>query len=303
MRAIHMNTYGGPEVLELAEAATPAPGPGEVRVKAAAIGVNPADWKRRAGWFKDMAPLSFPHVLGYDAAGVVDAVGEGVDDLAAGDRVVLLTLMKQGAYAEYVVALSAATAKIPPNLDFGAAAALPTAGLTGVQLIEEHVRPVAGQTVLVTGAVGAVGRFAVYTAKRLGARVVAAVRASQADEARTLGVDDVAVLGGADWAGAPFDAVADTVGGREVAKLCRHVKACGVIATVSTTPIDPTGLPSKPIFIALHPDKEQLGRIAEAVALGDITVPIARRLPMAQAGEAHRLVEAGGVGGKIILEP
>ena len=303
MRAIQMKTYGGPEVLELAEVAVPSPGPGEVRVKAAAIGVNPADWKRRAGWFKARAPLSFPHVLGYDAAGVVDAVGEGVNDLQAGDRVVLITLMKQGAYAEYVLALASDTAKIPPNLDFARAAALPTPGLTGVQLIEEHVRPAAGQTVLITGAVGGVGRFSVYAAKRLGARVVAAVRASQADEARALGADEVTLLGGPEWTGAPFDAVADTVGGPDVAKLCRHVTPGGVIATVSTTPIDPADLPSHPFFVALHADKEQLTRISDAVARGEIIVPIATRLPLAQAGEAHRLVEAGGHGGKVILEP
>jgi NADPH:quinone reductase-like Zn-dependent oxidoreductase len=304
MRAVQMSGYGGPEVLTLGEAPKPEPGPGQVRVKAAAIGVNPADWKWRAGWFKDMIPFSFPHVPGYDVAGVVDAVGEGVVDLAAGDRVVGMTPPQlQGAYAEYVVVAAADTAKIPSSLDFATAAALPTPGLTGVQLVEEMIRPKPGETILVAGAVGGCGRFSLHAAKVLGARVVAGVRASQADEARALGADEVVVIGGPDWTGAPFDAVADTVGGPDVAKLCRHVKPGGIIGTVSTTPIDPTGLPAEPAFFAYHPDRKRLAELAELAAAGHFPVPVARRLPLARAGEAQMLVEKGGQGGKVVLEP
>jgi NADPH:quinone reductase-like Zn-dependent oxidoreductase len=303
MRAVQMSGYGGPEVLQLGERPTPEPGPGEVRVQAMAIGVNPADWKWRSGWFKDMIPFTFPHVPGYDVAGVVDAVGEGVSGLSRGDRVVTMTQPHlQGAYAEYVVAAADATAKIPANLDFPTAAALPTPGLTGVQLIEEMIRPAAGQTVLVTGAVGGVGRFCVHAVKRAGARVVAAVRASQADEARAIGADEVIVLG-QPYAGAPFDAVADTVGGPDVAALCKHVKAGGAIGTVSTTPIDPAGLPSEPAFFAYHADAKRLGELAEVAAKGELPVPVGKRLPLAEAGQAQRLVEAGGTGGKVVLEP
>lgn len=303
MRAILMNDYGGPEVLQLGEAPMPEPAAGEVRVKTAAIGVNPADWKRRSGWFRAVMPLSFPHIPGSDVAGTVDAVGGGVDDLRSGDRIALLMpIMKQGAYAEYVVAPANEVSKIPDALEFASAAALPTPGLTGVQLIEEHIRALPGQTVLVTGAVGAVGRVALYTAQRMGIRVVAAVRARQAAEARALGAEETIVLG-EDWHGAAFDAVADTVGGPDVAKLCRSVKPDGVIATVSTTPIDPAGLPSKPIFVALHSDRDQLARLAQDVARGKLTIPVAKRLPLERAAEAHRLVEAGGQGGKVVIEP
>ena len=304
MRAALMTNYGGPEVLQLGEAPKPEPGPGELRVRTGAVGVNPADWKWRSGWFTALVQFSFPHILGYDVAGVVDALGDGVTDLAVGDRVVSMTSSSaQGAYAEYVVVAAGATAKIPSNLDFATAAALPTPGLTGVQLVEECIRPSADQTVLVTGAVGGVGRFSLHAAKRLGARVVAAVRAGQAAEARALGADEVFALGEGDWSGPLFDAVADTIGGPEVAKLCRHVKPGGKIATVSTTPIDAEGLPSKPEFFAYHADRVRLAQLAEAAARGELPVPVAKRLPLAQAGEAHRLVEGGGLGGKVVLEP
>jgi NADPH2:quinone reductase len=303
VRAVQFDSYGGPEQLHLAEVPTPAPGPGEVRVKIAAIGVNPADPKWRQGMFVDIAPLKLPHVLGYDIAGEVDAVGEGVTALKVGDRVfTMLNNFTKGGYAEYAVTPDGEAARIPEGLDLDTAAALPCGAQTGVQMVEDYIKPEAGQTVLVTGAAGAVGRFAVLAARRLGARVVAAVRPYQADEARSLGAAEVVVLG-QDWVGAPFDHVADTVGGPDVAALCRHVKAGGRIGTVATTPIDPAGLPAEPLFLAVRNNAAQLAEIGRAVAAGEIPVPIARRMPLEAAAEAHRLMEAGGVGGKIILKP
>lgn len=304
VRAIRFDDYGEPEVLYEAEVPTPTPGPGEVRIRVGATGVNPADHKWRQGMFKSFAPVPLPHVLGYDVAGTVDALGEGVAGLKVGDRVFsMLNNLHKGGYAEYAVLPAGEAAPIPAALGFPEAAALPCAALTGWQMVEEHILPAAGQTVLVTGAVGAVGRFALCAAKRRGARVVAAVRARQADEARSIGADEVIVLGGPDWTGQPFDHVADTVGGPDVARLCRHVKPGGRIVTVATTPIDPAGLPSAPDFISVHNDRGQLVEIARIVASGELPSPIARRLPLSAAGEAHRLMEAGGVGGKIILEP
>lgn len=303
MKAIQIERFGGPEVLQGAQVPTPEPGPGEVRIRIAAIGVNPADPKWRQGMFQDFAPVSFPHVLGYDVAGTVDAVGEGVTAPRVGDRVfTMLNNMTKGGYAEYATTPASGVARVPEGMDFAAAAALPCAALTGLQMIDEHVRPAKGQTVLVTGAVGAVGRFALHTAKRRGARVVAAVRASQAAEARALGADEVVVLG-EDWTGAPFDHVADTVGGSDVARLARHTAPGGMIATVATTPIDPAGLPSAPVFLAVHNEADQLAEIARIVQSGELSFPVARRLPLDAVAEAHRLMEAGGQGGKIILEP
>jgi len=303
MRAVQFDQYGDADVLHVAEVPTPVVGPGEARVRVAATGVNPADPKWRQGMFQSFAPVPFPHVLGYDIAGTLDAVGEGVSGVTRGDRVVaMLNNFTKGGYADYAVLPAADLAPIPEGMDFAAAAALPCAALTGVQVIDEHIRPSAGQTILITGAVGAVGRFMTFAAVRRGVRVVAAVRARHAAEARALGAAEVVVLG-EEWPGAPFDHVADTVGGPEVARLCRHVAPGGVIGTVATTPIDPAGLPSEPVFIALHNDAAELAKIAGLVAAGEITMPIARRLPLSAAAQAHRLMEAGGLGGKIILEP
>jgi NADPH2:quinone reductase len=302
MRVIQFADYGPPEMLQAAERDRPEPGQGAVLVKVEAAGVNPADVKWRAGMFRAHRPLDLPHVPGYDLAGTVAAIGSGVTGLAVGDRVfAMLDNLVMGAYADYAVAPAAILAAMDGALDFVTAAALPTAALTGVQMIEEHVRPGPGQRVLVTGATGGVGRFALFAAKAAGTQVVAAVRASQRDEARALGADSIIILGEEDWTGAPFDHVADTVGGPDVASLCRHVADGGSICTVSTTAIDPQGLPAAPVFFAVHPDAARLEAIGHSVAHGAITMPVARRLPLDQAAEAHRLVEAGGLGGRVVL--
>jgi NADPH:quinone reductase-like Zn-dependent oxidoreductase len=189
---------------------------------------------------------------------------------------------------------------------FEAAAGVPVAGLTGAQMIEEHARPAPGETVLVTGAVGAVGRFAVHAALACGARVIAAVRSAQADEARAIGADAVIPLdsgasGG--WDDIGFDHVGDTVGGPAVAALCRRMTPGGRICTAATDPIDPEGLPAKPEFMFLHQDGARLARLLQDVASGALRLPVAREMPLTSAGEAQSLVRAGGLGGKIILVP
>jgi NADPH:quinone reductase-like Zn-dependent oxidoreductase len=304
MRVVQFADYGPPDVLQLAEVATPDPRPGQVRIHVTASAVNPADYNWRSGMFREFLSVPLPHVLGYDVAGTVDALGEGVTGFQPGDRVVcLLDAMRKGGYAEYAVAEAAHVAKVAEGLSLELAATLPTAGLTGVQQILERVRPQPGETVLVTGAVGAVGRIALQTARQLGVRVVAAVRAQQRDLAVSLGASDVIVLGEATAPGLQFDHVADTVGGEQVAALCRLLKPGGRIITVATTPIDPQGLAAKPEFIAVHPDGPQLAALGEQVANGAISVAAPRILPLAEAAQAHRLVEAGGLGEKIVLRP
>ncbi len=307
MRAIGFTEYGASDVLRPIEVGKPQVQPGTVLVRIQASGLNPADYKWRSGMITAMMPnlqVTFPHILGYDIAGTVEEIGAGITGIAPGTRVVaMLDHVQKGGYAEYALVPVVNAVPIPEALDFPTAAALPCAGLTGVQLIEEFVKPAAGETVLVTGAIGGCGRFAVFAALGLGARVIAAVRASHIAEAKALGAPEVIVLGEEDWSGAPFDHVADTVGGPEVAKLCRHVKPGGRIRTVATTPIDGEGLPSEPVFVAVHNDPARLAALVASVAAGELRVPIARVLPLGQAAEAHRLLEAGGVGGKLILEP
>lgn len=300
MKAVMFDAYGGPEKLRVGACAKPVPGDGEILIRVEAAGVNPADGKWRAGMFAGMVPLTFPHVTGYDVAGVVEA-GDG---LAPGTRVVaILPPLRQGGYAEWAIAPAESVAPIPGTLDFDHAAAIPTPGLTGVQLIEEQLDVQPGHRVLVTGATGAVGRFAMFAARARGATVVAAVRAAQRDAAYALGADVVLTLGEEVWDGPAFDRVADTVGGAQVAALCRRVGPHGLIRTAATTPIPSEGLSVEPAGFAVHADASRLAALAVAVASGEIAVPIAQILPLEDAQQAHRLLEAGGLGGKIILRP
>lgn len=304
MKIVQFSAYGGAGVLELADIPTPEAVPGTVRIRIRAAAVNPADTKWRAGMFRGMSDIPMPHVLGYDVAGEVDALGDGVTDRVLGDRVFAkLDAITKGGYAEYAVIPASDLVAMPAGLDFATAAAIPTAGLTGVQMVEQYSKPERDTIVLVTGAVGAVGRFAVHAAHHRGAVVVAAVRAAQADEARSLGAAHVVTLDSEEWTGPSFAAVLDTVGGAATGRLCRHLAVDGSIYTAATTPIEADALPKEPVFVMVQSDPTKLAELADAVAAGEIAVPVAKTLPLAQAAEAHRLVEAGGVGGKVVLEP
>lgn len=302
MRAIVFDGYGDASVLREARLPCPVPQPGQMLVRVRAVGVNPADGKWRSGMFARTRPLQFPQVPGYDVAGEVVHSEDAA--MPPGTRVAaMLDALVQGAYAEYAAVAPRSAAPIPDTLSFETAAALPTPGLTGVQLIEEQLDVQPGETVLLTGATGAVGRFALHAARARGARVVAAVRAKHVDTAIALGAAQAIVLGEQAWTGAPFDHVADTVGGALVADLCRQVRPSGRIRTVSTTPIPAEGLPCTPGFFGVHADADRLARLAQAAGAGALDVAIAARFPLAQAADAQRLVDAGSGGGKVVLIP
>lgn len=304
MRVVQFDDYGPADALHIVETGIPRPGAGELLVEVRAIGVNPADSKWREGMFRDFMPIGMSHVPGYEVAGIVKAVGEGVTGFAPGDRVAsLLGNTTHGGYAEYAVADAAASAAIPDGLSFALAAATPVAGLTGAQMIEEHIRPAPGETVLITGATGAVGRFAVHAALAAGARVIAAVRPAHADAAKAIGAHQVIALDTGDTGGLAFDHVGDTVGGPAVAALCRRMTPGGRICTAATDPIDPDGLPAMPEFMFLHQDGPRLAALLKNLASGSVSLPIAREMPLSAAGEAQTLVRNGGIGGKIVLMP
>ena len=285
------------------EVPQPEPGEGQVRVKVVAAGISPADYKWRTGMFREMVPLTMPHTLGYNIAGTVDAVGPGVEDFVVGDRVfAMLDPVTKGGYAEYALVDAATLARMPDNLDPQVAATLPTPGLTGVQFIDEQVRPEPGETVLLTGAVGSVGRFALHAIRERGAHVVAAVRASQRDLALALGASEAIVLGEPAPVDMQFNHVADAVGGDDVAALCQLLRPGGRIITIATTPINPEGLAATPAFFAVSPDRSGLERIGLLVADGSVQVPSPLAFPLDQAAEAHRLLEAGSLAGRLVLQ-
>jgi NADPH:quinone reductase-like Zn-dependent oxidoreductase len=301
MKAIVVHQYGGPEVLKFEDYPDPEPGPGEVLVRVAAAGVNPIDCKRRAGLTKDFYPLHFPGLIGVDMAGTVVRIGPEVDGFSAGDQVFA---MADNTYAELCVVKAAVLGKVPKGLDLIRAAALPLATTTGNQL-SSATGIKAGQTVMVVGAVGNVGRSAVFTAKERGAVVIAGVLKRQMDEAKTAGPDQVAATDDETAiAGLPLlDAVADTVGGRSAEKLIAKVKAGGVFATVVGTPRNAAEYPSvKVVSVFSKFDRDTLQFMAEGVRDGKLVIPISRTLPLSEAAEAHAAAEKGGIG-KILLTP
>jgi NADPH:quinone reductase-like Zn-dependent oxidoreductase len=301
MKAIVVHEYGGPEVLKFEEYPDPVPGPGEVLVRVAAASVNPIDYKRRAGLTKDFYPLKFPGLIGVDMSGTVVKTGPGVEGFSAGDQVFA---MADNTYAELCVVKAAVLAKVPKGLDLIEAAALPLVTVTGNQLATA-TEIKAGQTVLITGAVGGVGRSAVFTAKDRGTKVIAGVRKSQIAEAKTLGADQV-VATDDDTAIAnlpPLDAVADTVDGATAQKLIAKVKTGGVFASVVGPPQNAAEYPSvkvAPVFSTF--DRKTLEFMSEAVRDGKLVIPIGPKMPLSKAAEAQALAEKGGIG-KILLVP
>jgi NADPH:quinone reductase-like Zn-dependent oxidoreductase len=299
MKAIVVHQYGGPEVLKFEEYPDPVAGPGEMLVRVAATSVNPIDYKRRAGLTKDFYPIIFPGLIGVDVAGTAVKIGPGVEGFSVGDQVFT---MADNTYAELCVVKAAVLAKVPKGLDLIQAAALPLVTTTGNQLMSATGIK-AGQTVLVVGAVGNVGRSAVFTAKARGTTVIAGVLKKQMDEAKTIGADQV-VATDDDTAIAnlpPLDAVADTVGGRTAEKLIARVRPGGVYASVVEAPQNAAKYPSvKVVHVFSKFDRKTLEFMAEAVRDGKLVIPISRKLPLSKAAEAQAAAEKGGIG-KILL--
>jgi NADPH:quinone reductase-like Zn-dependent oxidoreductase len=301
MKAIVVHEYGGPEVLKYEEYPDPVPGAGEVLVRVAAASVNPIDFKRRAGLTKDFYPMQFPGLIGVDMSGTVVKIGAGVEGFSVGDRVFA---MADNTYAELCVVKAAVLAKVPKGLDLIEAAALPLVTVTGNQLLSATGIK-SGQTVMVVGAVGNVGRSAVFTAKERGATVIAGVLKKQMDRAKTVGADQL-VATDDDTAIAnlpPLDAVADTVGGKTAEKLIGKVKPGGVFASVEGAPQNAAKYPSvKAVFVFSKFDRKTVEFMAAAVRDGKLVIPIGRKMPLSAAAEAHALAEKGGIG-KILLVP
>ena len=299
MKAIVVHQYGGPEVLKFEEYPDPVPGPGEALVRVAATSVNPIDYKRRAGLTKDFYPMKFPGLIGVDIAGTVVRLGPGVEGFSVGDQVFA---MADNTYAELCVVKAEVLAKVPKGLDLIQAAALPLVTTTGNQLLlATEVK--AGQTVLVVGAAGNVGRSAVFTARTREATVIAGVLKTQFDDAKTVGADQVvATDDDTAIANLPLlDAVADAVGGRTAEKLIAKVKPGGVYASVVEPPRNAAEYPSvKVVHVFSRFDRKTLDFMAEAVRDGKLVIPISLKLPLSEAAEAQAAAEKG-VAGKILL--
>jgi NADPH:quinone reductase-like Zn-dependent oxidoreductase len=300
MKAIVIHQYGGADQLKYETVPDPSPKLGEVLVRLAATSVNPIDFKVRSGAVQAYFQAQFPLILGRDAAGTVAQLGPGVSAFKVGDRVMALT---NQTYAELVAIKIHDVARIPDGLDTVQAGALPLVTLTGEQLITRGVKPSAGQTVLVTGALGSVGRSAVYALKNAGAKVIAGVRQKQMEEAQELGADDVISLEDEEQMKkhAPYDGVADTVGHDTAAKLLGMVKSGGTFASVLGEPANRKEHPEVNVVpIRVVEDGAELEQLAKAVVVGKLRIPVGATLPLEKMEEAHHLAEKGGIG-KVLI--
>jgi NADPH:quinone reductase-like Zn-dependent oxidoreductase len=315
MRAIRMHQYGGPGTLRIETIDRPTPGTGELLVRVVAAGVNPVDWKVRAGLMKALVPLRLPWTPGGDFSGVVEEIGASVSGLGKGDAVYgKADLPGDGSYAEYVVVPRAHAAAKPHTIDHVKAAAVPLAAMTawqamfgGVGSPSLDLRP--GQTLLVTGAAGGVGSFAVPIAVARGARVIGVVRAGpkeseQAEFVRSLGASDVV---DAESMGEleKVDAVLDLVGGKVQERAWSSLKQGGALA--STVGVSPEAQATaqqhgvRAVAVWTQTSGSQLDEIRGLIDGGAVKVRVDEVLHLDDAARAQELLEGGGVKGKIVL--
>ncbi len=300
MKAVVLDAYGPPSNLQLKNVPTPTAGSGQVLIEVRAAGVNPIDWKMRSGQTRDLFPVNFPAILGFDVAGVVRSCGPQVTVFTPGDRVFGRA---PAAYAEYVAGDVSGLAGIPSGVDFTTAAALPVISTTADQLIRKAAQARKGQTILLTGALGSVGRLALFCALELGVRVIAGVRSSHIGEALALGAERAVDLAREEDLAAldPVDAVADCVGGDLGPRLLPHIKPGGVYASIVGPPRGAEAYPSLRIHsFGSQPDPQAMLHYAAAIGEGRLQLPLGLVLPLAQAAEAHIQGERGGAG-KIVL--
>ena len=301
MQAARIHDYGGPEQIVIEQAPRPEPKAGEVLVRLKAAGVNPADWKMRAGYMKQFVPLAFPWIPGLEGAGIVETVGPNVTTLKPGQEVLGPIT---NSYAEYAVAPATDLVVKPEFLSFEQAASVPVGALTawGAVIDEAQVQP--GQRVLVHGGAGGVGLYAVQFARWKGAQVTATTSTANADFARSLGAEQVI-----DYHSTKFedvaknmDAVIDTVGGDLAERSIRVIRPGGVFITVAGR-VDPEIGRAHDIRAAnaRRADVAKLQTIIELLRSKEIVPVVGKVFPLGHARQAQELSQTGHGRGRIIL--
>ncbi|MEU6072855.1 NADP-dependent oxidoreductase [Micromonospora sp. NPDC047074] len=307
MRAARIHGYGDASVIRYEEVPRPAPGPGQVLLQVAATSFNPTEIALRSGLLHSMFPLDLPHTLGWDVAGTVVEIGENVRTLAVGDRVIG-RIDGGGTAAEYVAAPADSLVPAPTAIPLAEAAAIPLAGLTAWQAVFEHARVTPGQRVLVNGAGGGIGGFAVQLARHAGAKVIATASPRSAAVVRQLGADrtiDYTAAPVGDALDEPVDIVLNLVAisPQRAAALVPLVRPGGVLVS-ATIPVEPApGTPVTAVRFVARNDTTQLAALVELVDAGAVRVDVAASRPLADLASVHRDAEAGRTRGKIILVP
>jgi NADPH:quinone reductase-like Zn-dependent oxidoreductase len=308
MKAVRYHSYGGSDVLVYEEADRPVAGPGQVVVQVAGTSFNPADLAIRAGLVQQVFPVALPHVPNFDVAGVIAEVGVDVDGWSVGDAVVaFLPMTAPGAAAEYVAAPAQVLAAAPRTGEPADAAALPTAGLTAWQALFEHADLKPGQTILINGAGGAVGGYAVQLAAQAGATVTATASPRSVDRIRSYGADRIvdhttspvphAV------AGQQFDVVLNLAptSPEETAQLVDLVADGGAFVSTTTPGPEDAGRGVRTERVFVRSDAAQLAELVTRVDAGDLKIDVAQRRPLADLAAVHDEAAAGQLAGKTVL--
>jgi NADPH:quinone reductase len=311
VKAIRISKFGDPEVLEYVDVPAPQPGPRQVRIAVHAAGTNPVDTGNRKG--RASVSLDLPWTPGYDVAGVVDAVGEHVDQLSIGERVMAMTGFPHGAggYAEYVVVDADAVAALAAETSYVLAAAAPLAAGTALEIVNRLQLP-AGQRLLVLAASGGVGSYLLQLAALRGVDTMAMGSVEHHDRMRDLGAtvcvdyrrDDATTE--IERLGGQVDAIADLVGGGELMKRISILRDGGQVASIQTPELDVSHVLDRNISfhgVLIGDDGARTRELAALLASGQLVSIVAEILPMSNADEAHRILESRHAGGKVILVP
>src|SRR6266851_3395698 len=310
MKAVRYHSYGDSGVLVYEEAERPVAGPGQVVLKVAGTAFNPLDVAIRAGFVQQVFPVAFPHVPNYDVAGVITEAGDGVSDWNAGDAVVaFLPMTAPGAAAEYAAAPAGALAAAPRTIELADAAALPSAGLTAWQSLFEYAGLKAGQSILVNGAGGAVGGYAVQLAAQAGATVTATGSARSAGRIRSYGADRIVDYTATPLlqavAGQQFDVVLNLVrtSPEETAQLVGLVADGGAFVSTTTPGPEDAGRGVRTVQVFARSDAAQLAELVNRVDAGDLQIEVAGRRPLTDLAAVHDEAAAGRLAGKTVLTP
>ena len=309
MKAMRYHSYGDSGVLVYEEADRPVADAGQVVVEVAGAAFNPVDVAIRAGFMQQVFPVALPHIPNVDVAGVIAEVGEGVGDWGIGDGVVaFLPMTAPGAAAEYVAGPAELLAAAPRTVELADAAVLPSAGLTAWQALFEHAGLTAGQSVLVNGAGGAVGGYAIQLAKSAGATVVATASARSADRIRSYGADRIVDHTATPLlqavAGQRFDVALNLVrtSPEETAQLV-DLAANGGVFVSTTGPVPDPGRGMRVVQMFARSDAAQLGELVARVDAGELKIDVAQRRPLTDLAAVHDEAAAGVLAGKTILIP
>lgn len=304
VQALTLNAYGGADAATLSTIAAPVAQAGQVLVRVSAAGLNALDWKLREGYVRDAFPIALPAVLGIELAGVVEAVGPDASRFQVGDRV-MGPLGGLGAYAELVAVNEANLAPTPASLDDLTAASLPVAALAAWQSLHLAGPIWPAQRVLIHGAAGGLGAFAVQFAKRAGAHVIATASGDDLESVRALGADQVI-----DYRTQRFesevrdiDLVLDYVGGDVLDRTWQVLSRTGVVVGTSSPGIlasTPSGL--RGLWFVMKPDGALLAQLAKQVADGELQARVGEVIPFDELPAAIELHRLGGIHGKAVVD-